>query len=848
MKRVKFLLLFTATILLFSFGFGVKNYPPPDYTKLFRNMMSGDTLLAKYWFILNEDTFKLTNSIDGQILIKTAGVWTNADMANFSYDSLRFDEASGILKFYKNGLVSLSDTLDGRYPLQQTFEDSIAAVRAAIPDSVMRTPVYDPGNVGGQIVNLSTTQSLSNKTLLLPAIFNFSNANHDHSTVVMGGLLNSDNINQGNTNLFSPFTENSGNFILSSGKIGIGRTPDVDFDVLGTLRSTVVEATNMFIFDGNPLTSMSYGLSDNAVIPTKGYVDDLVLSAGGYTDEQAQDAVGAILDDGTTGDVVFTYNDGTPKISGEVENDSHNHTSSTISGLSVSDFSSPNISNWTNNSNYTPDTYALGGDLGGTIAAPVVQDDSHNHVIGNVDNLQTTIDDKVSDAAYDVTWNGAATIAPSKNATYDKFESLTPVTYCPASVTVNKGTLVQGMASDLCAVGGTDVIVQEVTGSDPLRVTLAFSAVQRLTSFSFYGRYSGGASHIVYIEAYNYTAAAWQLLGELGTSSTKRWYSYNIFLPTNFISAGATQVRFNHQGNGIATHQLILDYVDVNYGGAGGSSFETLSEIAFIPAGTLSSTNGQAVIQELDAEKAPVSGSANYIQNQNASAQTANIRIDGNIENEGDLTTDGDVIFAGLASTDVRLVAVSPTGQVTPIEDGANGEFLRTNGGGDYTWGTSTGATNLAYTASTTTGLVTSDTGTDATINVVGTVAGTNISGLMVPADKTKLDLLPNAAVQALSGTTPSWNVTNGVNATITLSGNTTITFSNLTAGVSGNLSVTNPSTAYSITFAGYNVLVSQAVWSTGDSVLASGGSKIDSYSWYYDGSSVFINGTLDYK
>ncbi len=45
-----------------------------------------------------------------------------------------------------------------------------------------------------------------------------------------------------------------------------------------------------------------------------------------------------------------------------------------------------------------------------------------------------------------------------------------------------------------------------------------------------------------------------------------------------------------------------------------------------------------------------------------------------------------------------------------------------------------------------------------------------------------------NYTNQSLSGTTPVWNVQNGINATITLTGNTTITLSNLVAGTSGNL------------------------------------------------------------
>jgi len=50
-----------------------------------------------------------------------------------------------------------------------------------------------------------------------------------------------------------------------------------------------------------------------------------------YTDELAQDAIGNILDDGTVGEVIFTYDDSTPKISavvqdGEIDHNALNNT------------------------------------------------------------------------------------------------------------------------------------------------------------------------------------------------------------------------------------------------------------------------------------------------------------------------------------------------------------------------------------------------------------------------------------------------------------------------------------------------------------------------------------------
>ena len=68
-----------------------------------------------------------------------------------------------------------------------------------------------------------------------------------------------------------------------------------------------------------------------------------------------------------------------------------------------------------------------------------------------------------------------------------------------------------------------------------------------------------------------------------------------------------------------------------------------------------------------------------------------------------------------------------------------------------------TGITNLDYTPSATDGTVTSDTGTDATVPLVTPTGGTNLAGLMSPADKTKLD-----------GVTAGANVNVDTNITVT--------------------------------------------------------------------------------
>jgi hypothetical protein len=81
---------------------------------------------------------------------------------------------------------------------------------------------------------------------------------------------------------------------------------------------------------------------------------------------------------------------GTTAITATVANDSHSHTTSTLSG---------NVSAFTNDSGYITgnQTITLSGDASGsgtTAITVTVADDSHNHIISNVDGLQTALDGK----------------------------------------------------------------------------------------------------------------------------------------------------------------------------------------------------------------------------------------------------------------------------------------------------------------------------------------------------------------------------------------------------------------------------------------------------------------------
>lgn len=127
-------------------------------------------------------------------------------------------------------------------------------------------------------------------------------------------------------------------------------------------------------------------------------------------------------------------------------------------------------------------------------------------------------------------------------------------------------------------------------------------------------------------------------------------------------------------------------------------------------------------------------------------------------------------------------------------------------------------------------------------------ITSTLIFGWTVKWDGTKFTNHYNPATQTLSGTNVTWDLSSGKDATITLTGNTVITLTNATTGLSGTLWVTNPSTTYTITFAGYVNSIDPSIRLGANMVITSGGSKSDDYSYKYNGSKMNWNGTLDRK
>lgn len=335
------------------------------------------------------------------------------------------------------------------------------------------------------------------------------------------------------------------------------------------------------------------------------------------------------------------------------------------------------------------------------------------------------------------------------------------------------------------------------------------------------------------------------------------------------------------------------------------------------PSGTITATDNQTAINQLDAKKeptfskgnlvsgssqltinngtsrlvggtatltvdlsgyAPASGSGNYIWN-GTTPQSASFSVNGTglvgtgtrgVRLGGFASSYGSAIYMGAdAGSTQRAYRLSNQ------YSGAGTDFVIDYASNDLPYDTDftthtyverfrldkTGSATFASTIQATTAKLTNLTGTvtrlttaiaDGTLGVINN--GTNgqvlkiVSGVPAFADESGTET-QTTTVQTLSGTTPTFNTSLGFNATLTMSGNTTITFSNIPTGSSGWINITNAATLYTLDLTGYNFKITQNIYgNTGYRVGLSGGSQLDRIGWSYDGSVVVISGSLDLK
>jgi len=159
---------------------------------------------------------------------------------------------------------------------------------------------------------------------------------------------------------------------------------------------TVPDNNTTYSVQDGELSQVSFTTSDNSKL------DGIESGAtADQTSEEIQDIAGAMWTGNTESGVSVTYQDGDGTMDINV-----NDPTITLSGAVTGAATMTNLGNVTISTTATADpTITLGGDLSGAVTltnlgngtlTATVADDSHNHIIGNVDGLQAALDAKTT--------------------------------------------------------------------------------------------------------------------------------------------------------------------------------------------------------------------------------------------------------------------------------------------------------------------------------------------------------------------------------------------------------------------------------------------------------------------
>ena len=157
------------------------------------------------------------------------------------------------------------------------------------------------------------------------------------------------------------------------------------------------------------------------------------------------------------------------------------------------------------------------------------------------------------------------------------------------------------------------------------------------------------------------------------------------------------------------------------------------------------------------------------------------------------------LIFVTNNSTERMSISATGVAKINNLSGTGTRIVTALNDGTLSTTTSSGGATNLSGTQTTSTVTIESDTGTDYTIPA----ATQSLAGVLNTVDKTKIDNIWNTSVQSLSGTTVTMTWTSGINASITITGTTTLTIEGMPDGGESQIEVTNGSSSYSFNLNG---------------------------------------------
>ena len=172
---------------------------------------------------------------------------------------------------------------------------------------------------------------------------------------------------------------------------------------------------------------------------------------------------------------------------------------------------------------------------------------------GFPDSLHLNQDNWFNDSNGYLNWDG--------NSLEFNESKLADTTYYASSIDTIHGTNISGNLSSIWYYNGTDYVVQENNGINPLEVVINYTNVEHFNNLITRVYYEGSTSHIIKVQIYDYDSSSWEDYFEFTAQAGFNTYTIPVFDPEEHLDEGNVSMRFEHQGNGISSHIFNIDFV-----------------------------------------------------------------------------------------------------------------------------------------------------------------------------------------------------------------------------------------------------------------------------------------------
>lgn len=143
----------------------------------------------------------------------------------------------------------------------------------------------------------------------------------------------------------------------------------------------------------------------------------------------------------------------------------------------------------------------------------------------------------------------------------------TSTTYYPYQVATISGTNSGGNnVGNISYDDGKYYNVTEAAGANPLTIQLNYTNVTNFNSVIMAEKYTGSSSHNILVEIYDYLTSSWEQYQDITGQEGFVYSNIPVPDPQNHINNTNVMLRFRHVENGVPSHLINIDFVQLIQG------------------------------------------------------------------------------------------------------------------------------------------------------------------------------------------------------------------------------------------------------------------------------------------